>query len=1199
MNTRVTTQKNSNLAEELANVKPTSNPNSAALTRELPRRAARTVGGERIHEQYQLKHSWKKPCDAGPKKGTSKRESSVYSEPGSDDPSTPLKRRKYSEVATGPIDDSKLSKQHDLPAKDSAITVAAVAKDKDLSAPKQHQHRTGADNAAPSRESTNRMHQSDWKIWCASRNFKDGARVNGEKLMSYMTSLKSIVDPVARNCPFTRGRPALDILYDHLGAIQELYREQCAENNTVLHDLDDFLKGDEIEVQLHRFQTEIDELYWKQDGAGTDATKELEQENRAVEWNGEKSLFRHYLAQILRLLWNEHRYLHRGLSWLDITQSRLYLVLDNAFGGLSLNFGEIMLKDLYAVHYCKLQKEQQSHLSSGIAISQQPGQSIEPRARHLLLQRHEDVDICPVGSLAFYLHAVWTSMSSEIQGDGWKQCYLIFTTYMNLPGSIENLEATRKKLVEKVRLLSLDRETMAISTSADPLQDTPPHQTSTTGATRHKGRIVHGALFPSYLSLCKRDIPYKLKYAHTDIDKTVSQPRRSLIIPSTKMQQEIFPFIENLLPGNTDWAQWIENIMMDRDEGTDRAVDWRKGYQELDCAETIRLALVLAHLRKVVLQDYAILTAGDPSELSLSARHHLTKQNSILLSLQFKKFATRLRNASHTDQPAVDVDDDEQIGEPGIPNNNASEVLTAGIAGVSVAHAHDVSVTAGVDLSKASAVAPGPAAPVIAGCTSTDPIPISMEMIPFISNAAEQDCQALLQDQEDGIKVCVRYPSNSSPAPYDNSSTRLHTIPAAAQPVTVEEHFASDASPTLVFSPTLSDQSPAAKIGTNTQPTDATQDFTQGRGQTKSPMLTQSDHFAAAFEMTLTTMSSRFFTELETIRTTMMNKLAEEIEVARIAMKSQLATEFEAARVDMRNQLSEEFEETRTSMNNQFSEEFAATQASVEGIHLRTAEIERSIRGLWTTMAAERVNPMSSLRHANDDYGSRSRSRSLRLSEDMDDDIQEEVEEEGEEDEQGMDLQYDSDTMLRDTDYCENDNLQGKDIDNNDDEAEVMPSQSPEKRRPTFTWPSAAEYTYKQDLDELSDKIADLYEQIPESRLRSCLKGFEMLPRSASVRSVWKEWFSAKDDRPSIWSLDKHHRQWKGELKDQTVMCYYLKRIIVLRVMKEVVLLSETMGGGERRGTRHQQQQQRMALEARIEKALDIVQGGVAEARTI
>lgn len=71
-----------------------------------------------------------------------------------------------------------------------------------------------------------------------------------------MNSLVRKVDSVARGYPRPRGRPALDLMYDHFSEIQQLYLDQCAAANVVLPDLEDSSKIDEVELLLHRYQEE-------------------------------------------------------------------------------------------------------------------------------------------------------------------------------------------------------------------------------------------------------------------------------------------------------------------------------------------------------------------------------------------------------------------------------------------------------------------------------------------------------------------------------------------------------------------------------------------------------------------------------------------------------------------------------------------------------------------------------------------------------------------------------------------------------------------------------------------------------------------------------------------------------------------------------------------------------------------------------
>lgn len=42
----------------------------------------------------------------------------------------------------------------------------------------------------------------------------------------------------------------------------------------------------------------------------------------------------------------------------------------------------------------------------------------------------------------------------------------------------------------------------------------------------------------------------------------VSQLPRNMVLPPASLQRQLFPFIENMFPGNSDWITWIDNSMM-------------------------------------------------------------------------------------------------------------------------------------------------------------------------------------------------------------------------------------------------------------------------------------------------------------------------------------------------------------------------------------------------------------------------------------------------------------------------------------------------------------------------------------------------------------------------------------------------------------------------------------------------------------
>lgn len=133
------------------------------------------------------------------------------------------------------------------------------------------------------------------------------------------------------------------------------------------------------------------------------------------------------------------------------------------------------------------------------------------------------------------------------------------------------------------------------------------------------------------------------------------------------------------------------------------------------------------------------------------------------------------------------------------------------------------------------------------------------------------------------------------------------------------------------------------------------------------------DQLSAELEATQEAMSKQLATELEATRVLMGQKISAELSVVPESVSSQVTAGIEGTLASMSEQLSTGFETALKEMGDTVSEAIMSVQASVDGVHLRMGEIERSIRGLWTTMAAERVDPWRALQDANDVHGKRPR----------------------------------------------------------------------------------------------------------------------------------------------------------------------------------------------------------------------------------
>ncbi|KAG0256456.1 hypothetical protein BGZ95_005483 [Linnemannia exigua] len=101
----------------------------------------------------------------------------------------------------------------------------------------------------------------------------------------------------------------------------------------------------------------------------------------------------------------------------------------------------------------------------------------------------------------------------------------------------------------------------------------------------------------------------------------------------------------------------------------------------------------------------------------------------------------------------------------------------------------------------------------------------------------------------------------------------------------------------------------------------------------------------------------------------------------------------------------------------------------------------------------------------------------------------------------------------------------------------------------------------------LADEIAGLYEQLPEKDVKAKMRSYVMEPRSAPYEVLWNEWFSAKEGRPSIWSMDKYALEWRTYQDSASKQRYYFKKKIVRETLKVILAAQAEAEGNTSSGT--------------------------------
>ncbi|KAK3827864.1 MAG: hypothetical protein J3Q66DRAFT_382746 [Benniella sp.] len=158
----------------------------------------------------------------------------------------------------------------------------------------------------------------------------------------------------------------------------------------------------------------------------------------------------------------------------------------------------------------------------------------------------------------------------------------------------------------------------------------------------HNGNWNHRRLVAHSLTQESKEEPYKM--AGFTLPNEEFWLERNTTLPPKELQKMVFPFIEDLFPGNQDWAKWIENIMEDNPEDLHRPQSSRADYP-VESIPAMRLMLVLAHLRKVVLQDAVVLLRITDDPLCLYSQHDVFTTLPVFSSIMFKEYSLLLQES--------------------------------------------------------------------------------------------------------------------------------------------------------------------------------------------------------------------------------------------------------------------------------------------------------------------------------------------------------------------------------------------------------------------------------------------------------------------------------------------------------------------------------------------------------------------------
>lgn len=180
-----------------------------------------------------------------------------------------------------------------------------------------------------------------------------------------------------------------------------------------------------------------------------------------------------------------------------------------------------------------------------------------------------------------------------------------------------------------------------------------------------------------YMSNVPHVVPYKLAGFRRDGEDLWLA--RNTLIPPVELQRMVFPFIEDVFLGVEDWRRWIENIMFDRDNSYGRPQGTKHEYPDR-MIPAMRILIIFAHLRKVVLQDMAILITLREDPQCYYDEHRIFVRSPVFKSTLFKDFCKDLKETM--DKTVSPLADSLAANAPAI--SEQLNVVNTGVTGMSI-----------------------------------------------------------------------------------------------------------------------------------------------------------------------------------------------------------------------------------------------------------------------------------------------------------------------------------------------------------------------------------------------------------------------------------------------------------------------------------------------------------------------------------